>query len=280
MKLLTFLARRYIGGEKIEDNLKIVKKLNNKGILATLDILGEEVTKKEEAEKAVQEYIKLLETIHNNNLQADISLKLSMIGLDIDEKLCKENLKTVLEKAKELDNLVWIDMESSKYTEKTLDLYIEALKTFKNVGIAIQSYLYRSEQDVLKLAKLESHVRLVKGAYKEQKEIAFPKKEEVDQNYRKLMIILLKGKGFIGIATHDLKIIQEAEAFISKERIGKEKYEFQMLYGIRREYWHKLVQNNHPLRIYIPFGPKWLPYMLRRLRERKENFFFLLKHLL
>lgn len=279
MGVFTFLARRYVAGKTIAEAIAVARKLNATGIFATLDILGEAVTSSEETEGAVQQYLLLLEEIKNSGAKADISMKLSMLGLDIDEQLCRRHVREILERARILDSFVWFDMESSKYTEKTVQIYIQSLHEFKHLGIAIQAYLFRSTGDVETLSKLPSHVRLVKGAYKEAKDIAFERKEDVDLNYRTLMKMLLRGSGFTAIATHDLSIIEDAKQIIKEESIPKDAFEFQMLYGIRREYWKKLVDEGYALRIYVPFGPKWLPYMLRRLRERKENTYFVLKHL-
>lgn len=279
MGVLTFLARRYVAGETIAEAIAVAKKLNAAGILATLDILGEAVTSSQETEVAVRQYVLLLEEIKKSGVKADISIKLSMLGLDIDEQPCRKHIREILGKAKALGNFVWFDMESSKYAEKTVQLYSELLSEFKNVGIAIQAYLFRSTRDVEKLSKFLSHVRLVKGAYKEPKDIAFERKEDVDLNYRTLVKMLLRGSGFTAIATHDISIIEDAKKFIQEESIPKGKFEFQMLYGIRREYWNMLVNEGYALRVYVPFGPQWLPYMLRRLRERKENIYFVLKHI-
>lgn len=279
MGILTFLAKRYIAGDSIEDALQAAKKLNQQGILVTLDILGEAVLESSSTEAATQQYIDLLEAIAREKVKADISLKLSMLGLDINEELCIQHVQKILNKATSLNNFVWFDMESSAYTERTIAAYIDLLRTYKNIGIAIQSCLFRSVKDVKKLANLQSHVRLVKGAYKEPADIAFEKKEHVDVNYRMLMKMLMHGSGFTAIATHDITIIQEAIDFAKKENISNDKLEFQMLYGIRRDYWQKLINDGFTVRIYVPFGPKWLPYMLRRLRERRENIFFVLRHL-
>ncbi len=279
MDLLLFFAKRFVAGKTAEEGMKAVKILNSKNIMATLDILGENVTDKKMAEKATMEYISLLEKIHEEKINSSISLKLTQLGIDIDYDFCKENLEKIVKKAIIYGNFVRIDMEGSKYTERTISMFKELVKKYGNsVGAVIQAYLFRSEKDVNELIKLNARVRLCKGAYKEPPTIAYKKKSDVDKNYIKLMEKLLLHGNYPAIATHDEKIINHAKEFARNNKIGKEKFEFQMLYGIRPKLQEKLA-NEYNVRVYVPFGKNWFPYYMRRLRERKENVFFLLKNL-
>lgn len=281
MKLVTFLARRYVAGDSWKDAIKAIRRMNSHGIYATCDMLGENVTKKHKAEQARRGYIHLLEQIDYRQLHADISIKLTQLGLDIGQNFCQVNAEKVLKKAKSLGNFVWIDMESAAYTDRTLELYKFFVQRYPDqVGICIQAYLRRSEDDVKELLKLRPAIRLVKGSYKEKDQLAFEFKADTDANYRHLADMLMESNPRkIMIATHDEKIIDYVIQRRKDNNFDAKKLEFGMLYGIRRDLQSKLRQQDFRIRVYTPFGSRWLPYFLRRLRERKENLWFAIKSL-
>lgn len=277
-------ARRFVAGETREEAFRAVKELNSRGLLATLDHLGENVTSEAQARAAAEEYLVLLEEISKQGLRSQISLKLTQMGLDIGTDLCRENLERIVAKAKELNNLVQIDMEGSDYTDRTLDIFEEFQSKYGNVGVAIQANLRRSERDLERLIELGANVRLCKGAYKEPPEIAYQRKREVDRNYIKLMELLLspeaRSKGaYAAIATHDDRMIRHAQELERRWKIGREEFEFQMLYGIRRELQQRLADEGYRVRIYVSYGTEWYPFYMRRLAERPANLLFLLKNL-
>lgn len=279
MRVLTFLARRFIAGEKGEDAIKAVQKLNLDGITTTIDILGENVSNKDEAIRAAEEYVSLLELIKETGVDSGVSLKLTQMGLDISPEFCAENMGRILKKAKETNNFVRIDMEGSPYTQKTLDIFQTVSNEYKNVGCVIQAYLFRSKDDIIRLNKMKAQVRLCKGAYKEPRTIAFKDKRDVNKNFVELTKMLLTDGNYPAIATHDQKIIEAAKEFARQDGIDKDQFEFQMLYGIRRKSQKRLANEGYNIRVYVPYGTHWLPYFIRRLRERKENVFFILKNL-
>jgi proline dehydrogenase len=211
-------------------------------------------------------------------VDTNVSIKPTQVGLKIDKRLCEQNFTKIIERAKKYDNFVRMDMEGSDCTQDTLEVFYSLRKKYDNVGIVIQSYLYRSEKDVDEVLKLGSRIRLCKGAYKEPKEIAFPKKQQVDENFLKLTKKMLKSGIYHGIATHDEKLIEKTKEFVQKENIPKDRFEFQLLHGIRTELGRKLIREGYNLRIYIPFGREWYPYFMRRLAERPANLFFFLKN--
>ncbi|MFQ6081860.1 MAG: proline dehydrogenase family protein [Candidatus Aminicenantia bacterium] len=279
MRLLTSLAKTFVAGETQDEAIKVVRKLNEKNIMATLDVLGENVEKKEDAEKAVQAYLDLLDKIKDSEVQSHVSLKLTQMGLDIDDEYCYQNMVEIVKKAEENDNFVRIDMEGSHYTQRTLNIFFRLYNDFKNVGIVIQAYLYRSEKDIQELNKVKAKVRLCKGAYKEPSTIAFKKMRDVRKNFIKLDESLLLEGNYPAIATHDDLLIEATKEFVKENGISNDQFEFQMLYGIRTKTQERLVQEGYNIRVYVPFGTHWLPYFYRRLRERKENVFFVLKNL-
>jgi len=278
-RMLIFFAKRFFAGINFSDAVNVIKRLQENGLKVTIDHLGEEVTNKEKANNSVKRYIKLLENIKSLNLDADISIKLSQIGLSIDKNLALRNAEKILERAKLLKLFVEIDMESSKYTEDTINIFLKLLNKYKNSSLCIQAYLFRSKKDVLKLIKSNAIIRLVKGAYKENKSISFAKKEDVNKNYINLMKLYLNKGKFIKIATHDEEIINVAKSYIKKMRVNKNKFEFEMLYGIRPQLQERLVSQGYSVRVYVPYGKEWFSYVYRRLRERKENLFFAIRHL-
>jgi len=273
-------ASRFVAGESVEAVIEPVKALNAQGISATLDLLGESVQNEQEVAEVLDTYLQLFQNIGAQNLNANVSIKLTALGLDIDPELCYRNMERLLNAAGP-EQFVRIDMESSDYTQRTLDLFLRLWNSpsqYRNVGVVIQSYLHRSADDVEMLIQLGARVRLCKGAYKEPPTVAFPEKSEVDANYVRLMERLLKDGNYPGIATHDEKIIAATKAYASANSIGSERFEFQMLYGIRRDLQTQLVKDGYRVRVYTPFGTHWYPYMMRRLAERPANLWFVLKN--
>ncbi|MGQ9617797.1 MAG: proline dehydrogenase family protein [Candidatus Aminicenantia bacterium] len=279
MSFLTYFARAFVAGEKVKDAIKVVKKLNEKGIMATLDVLGENVHDFKTAENAVSAYLELLDVIAREKINSHVSLKLTQMGLDIDYKFCLENIKRIANKAQENDNFVRIDMEGSNYTQKTIDLFKEIHRDFKNVGIVIQAYLKRSLEDVKELNKINAKIRLCKGAYKEPPEIAYKKMKEIRENFLNICKILFENGNYPAIATHDSYLINSVKKMAKEMGKPPQDFEFQMLFGIRPKTQEILAREGYRMRVYVPFGTHWLPYFYRRLRERKENVFFVVKNL-
>lgn len=279
MKLLTRMAKSFVAGETVDDALKAVKKLNQKGIMATLDVLGESVKDREDADKAVGAYLNLLDAIPQAGVNSHASLKLTQMGLDIDDEYCFQNMVKILSRAKEQANFVRFDMEGSPHTQRTLDIFHRIREKFDNVGIVIQAYLYRSEKDIQDLNRIKARVRICKGAYKEPKEIAIKKMKDIQENFMKLAKMLFQNGEYPAIGTHDDKLIKATKDYAAEHNISKENFEFQLLYGIRTKTQQKLAEEGYRVRVYVPFGTHWLPYFLRRLRERKENVFFVFKNL-
>ncbi len=276
-KLAKSLAMRFVAGETADEALVAVRQLNARGASASLDLLGESVTNETEARATRDAYLQLLDRLQEQRLDANVSVKLTALGLDISEDLCVALMHDVLTRAREQANFVRIDMESSAYTERTLRLFEERLyPTFKaNVGIVLQSYLYRTFADVERANQLRSRVRLCKGAYKEPASVAYPDKREVDENYVRSMHALMLHGNYPGLATHDRRIINEAKRFAQEQRIDPERFEFQMLYGVRRDLQEQLVREGYRMRVYVPFGTQWYPYLMRRLAERPANLAFI-----
>lgn len=273
-------ARRFIAGETIEEAVACARSLQARALLLTLDYLGESVRTLEEASAATREYVRLLDVIVAAGIERNISLKLTQLGIDIDRATCVDNLRRILEPAQKSGFFVRIDMEDSSYTEVTLEVF-ETLwqQEYRNVGVALQAYLYRTEKDVRRMNELGARVRLVKGAYKEPASVAWQKKEEVDASFVRLMKLLLDGGTYPAIATHDPTIIQQTRGYAGERGIGRERFEFQMLFGIRRDLQSSLVAEGYRMRIYVPFGRQWFPYFMRRLGERPANVGFVLKSL-
>jgi proline dehydrogenase len=278
MGLARRVALRFVAGETLEQALTTTRTLNAKGLLVTLDYLGESVAKAEDTKEVVDTYRAAIQRLPPGN---SVSLKLTHLGLDIGEDLCVTNLRYILSAAKEHGNPVTIDMESSHYTDTTLRLYrtVRDEYGFSNVGTVIQAYLYRSETDMKELAQEGSRVRLCKGAYLEPPQVAFPSKAEVDANYVKLMkdFLLADGTSYLDIATHDENMIQAAEQIVKEHRIASDRYEFQMLYGIRSQRQEELAKAGYKMRVYVPFGAAWYPYFMRRLAERPANLWFFVR---
>jgi proline dehydrogenase len=275
------ISTRFVAGTQVEDVLRATRLINDAGATVSIDNLGENVTNVEEARASAALYHHLLDDIARLGLKANISLKLTHMGLDVDENLARELVCGLVAKAASLNSFVRVDMEGSPYTQRTLDFVHELHRVPGNrdaVGTVIQSYLHRSQKDVEDLLADGIRIRLCKGAYKEPPEIAFQKKSEVDSNYVNLMKMLMKSGVYHGLATHDESIIKEAKAFAISENIPRDAFEFQMLHGIRRDLQQQLVREGWGMRVYIPFGTEWYPYFMRRLAERPANVFFILKN--
>jgi proline dehydrogenase len=279
------VSDRFVAGTEIADAVRATQAINQAGMSVSIDNLGENVTSADEARHSAQLYHQILEAISTNRLNANISLKLTHMGLDVDEKLAHELVGGLVTKAASMNppSFVRVDMEGSPYTQRTLDFVRELHRIPGNgnsVGTVIQAYLKRSESDVEKLLADGIRIRLCKGAYKEPAEIAFERKSEVDANYLKLTKMLLKSGIYHGLATHDENLVREVQGFADREKLARDSFEFQMLYGIRRDLQQNLIREGWRVRVYIPFGTEWYPYFMRRLGERPANVFFIARHLL
>ena len=276
-RLAKKFAHRFVAGEDLDGAVTAVRALNARGITASLDLLGESVHNETEARDTGREYLRILDRIEREKLQCNVSLKLTAMGLDISEDLCVAVTQSVLERARQYDTFVRLDMEGSAYTERTLRLFEDRLyPSYKeNVGIVLQSYLYRTFDDVQRANRLRARVRICKGAYQEPATVAYPEKKDVDANYVKCMQALMLEGNYPGIATHDEAIIAEAKRFAKEKGIASDRYEFQMLYGVRRDLQDQLVREGYRMRVYVPFGTQWYPYLMRRLAERPANLAFI-----
>ncbi|ANB61358.1 proline dehydrogenase family protein [Anoxybacteroides amylolyticum] len=272
---LRFGASHVVAGETIDSAIAKVKELNEKGLVCTLDHLGEFVSNREEALEATQYNVRTLEAIHQAGVKSNLSVKLTQLGLDIDFAFCLENMRQIVGTAKKYNNFVRIDMEDSARCQATLDLLCELRKTYDNVGTVIQAYLYRAEQDVKDLKGVS--LRLVKGAYKEPPEVAYQEKVQIDENYMTIIKTHLLSGSYTAIATHDHHIIEKVKQFTKEHGIPKEQFEFQMLYGFRTDMQLQLAKEGYTMRIYVPFGNDWFGYFMRRLAERPQNVAFALK---
>ena len=270
-------AHRFVAGESLDEALAAVRALNARRITASLDLLGESVTNEREARATRDAYVQILDRIHTERLDANVSLKLTAMGLDISEDLCVALMHDVLGRAQQYDSFVRIDMESSEYTERTLHLFEHRFYPLfrRHVGIVLQSYLYRTLWVVEYAIKLGCRVRMCKGAYKEPATVAFPDKKDVDANYVKCVHALLQHGNYPGLATHDPAILTEAKRFARENDIAPSRFEFQMLYGVRRDLQERLVAEGYNMRVYVPFGTQWYPYLMRRLAERPANVAFI-----
>ena len=279
------VSSRFVAGTEIADAVRVTQAVNCTGMSVSIDNLGENVTTPDEARHSAHLYQQILDAIVGNQLNANISLKLTHMGLDVDEAMARDLVAGLVSKAASMQpaGFVRVDMEGSPYTQRTLDFVHELHRVPGNqnsVGTVIQAYLKRSESDVEKLLAEKIRIRLCKGAYKEPASIAFESKADVDENYIKLMKILMKSGVYHGLATHDEKIIRAAQAFATRENIAPDSFEFQMLYGIRRDLQQRLVRDGWRMRVYVPFGTEWYPYFMRRLGERPANVFFIARNML
>lgn len=274
------VTRRFVAGENLTDAVEAIRKLNHQGISASFDHLGESITSEKETQAEVDEYVHVLDSIHETGLDSNVSVKLTQLGLDVSQELCYANTRKIVEAARRYQNFVRIDMEESSKTDATIQVFKRLRAEFDNVGIVIQSYLYRSEKDIEDLLKLNARIRLCKGAYKEPPSVAFPNKSDVDANYVKLTGLLLSSGIYHGLATHDQNMISSAIQFAKEQGISSDNYEFQMLYGIRRDLQQKLVREGYRMRVYVPYGRYWYPYFMRRLAERPANIWFVLRNVM
>jgi len=275
MKLPFVLAKRFVAGETFDQSVPKVSELNKHGIKVTLDLLGENVEDRETTDDTVESYIRLLDNIHNAGLKSTISIKLTMLGLDIDKEYCRKNLFNLLDVARRYDSFVRIDMEGSDYTQAIIDLYKEAFKEYgKHVGIVIQAYLHRSKNDIPDLAEMGADVRLCKGAYGEPERVALQNMPAIRDAFKEYAKILLEKTTYPRIATHDDELVNWIKNYTLENKLGKSRFELQMLYGLREETMIQLTDEGYNTRIYVPYGTMWFPYFKRRLLERKENIFF------
>ncbi len=281
MKLPFVLAKRFVAGETFDESIPKAKYLNQKNLALTLDLLGENVTDKKTADETVDAYIELLHGIHKHGLVSSISIKLTMMGLDIDTQYCKENLFKLLDVAQEHNQFVNIDMEGSDYTQITIDIFKEAFAKYgQSVGTVIQAMLHRTKDDIEELAKLGANVRLVKGAYKEPDHVALQNMSDIREAFKDYAKVLLEHTECPRFGTHDDELVNWLREYTAAKKISKDQFEYQMLYGLREETMVDLTKLGYKTRVYVPFGTDWFPYFTRRLMERKENIWFVLSTML
>ncbi|HLR06324.1 MAG TPA: proline dehydrogenase family protein [Pyrinomonadaceae bacterium] len=275
------LTTRFIAGEDIDEAVAAIKAINARGCSATFDHLNESVTSSAETEAEVREYQDVLARIDESGIASNVSIKLTQFGLEIDPELAYRNARRVVTEAVRRGNFVRVDMEGSNVTQSTLDVFKRLREEFglNDVGVALQSYLYRTMEDARALLKIPARIRICKGAYHEPPEVAYPDKKDVDDNYVRVMQLLLASGVYHGIATHDPKMIDATVDFAQREGIGKERFEFQMLYGIRRDLQEQLARDGYRMRVYVPYGKHWYPYFMRRLAERPANIWFVMKNM-
>jgi proline dehydrogenase len=275
------LTTRFVAGETIEEATEIIRQINSDGATASFDHLNESVSGEREAEHEVREYLRILAKIDETGIRSNVSIKLTQFGLELDPELAYKNARRVVEDSARRGNFVRVDMEASSVTQATLDIFKRLRGEFglNDVGIVLQSYLRRTYDDAQQMLKLPARIRICKGAYNEPPEVAFPDKRDVDANYVKVMQLLLSSGVYHGIATHDPKMIDATINFASKQGIGKEAFEFQMLFGIRRDLQRQLARDGYNMRVYVPYGKYWYPYFMRRLAERPANIWFVLKNM-
>jgi proline dehydrogenase len=276
------LTVRFVAGETIEEAVDFIRELNAEGCSASFDHLNESVANPGEAEGEVKEYLEILRRIDETGINSNVSIKLTQFGLELDPELAYRNARAVVADAAQRGKFVRVDMEASNVTQRTLDIFkrLRAEFALNDVGIVLQSYLRRTYADAQELTKLPARIRICKGAYNEPPEVSFPNKKDVDENYVKVMQLLLSSGVYHGIATHDPKMIEATIAFSQKEGIPKEAFEFQMLYGVRRDLQRQLAKDGYNMRVYVPYGKHWYPYFMRRLAERPANIWFVLKNML
>jgi proline dehydrogenase len=275
------MTTRFVAGETIDEAIARIRELNAAGCSASFDHLNESVANPEEAEKEVAEYLRILDQIDQTDINSNVSIKLTQFGLTLDSELAYTNARKVVVDAAQRGNFVRVDMEGSAVTQATIDIFKRLRSEFglNDVGIVLQSYMRRTFADTQDMLKIPARIRICKGAYNEPPEVAFPDKKDTDQNYIRVMQLLLSSGGYHGIATHDPKMIDATIEFAAREGIGKEAFEFQMLYGVRRDLQHQLADDGYNMRVYVPYGKHWYPYFMRRLAERPANVWFVLKNL-
>jgi Proline dehydrogenase len=276
------LTTRFVAGETIDEAVNFIREINTEGCSASFDHLNESVGNAAEADIEVAEYLNILSRIDETKINSNVSIKLTQFGLGLDHELAYKNVRRVVEEAHRRRNFVRVDMEDSSVTQVTIDIFKRLRGEFglNDVGIVLQSYLRRTYADAQELVKLPARIRICKGAYNEPPEVAFPNKKDVDDNYVRVMQLLLSSGTYHGIATHDPRMIEATTNYASREGIGKDKFEFQMLYGVRRDLQHQLAHDGYNMRVYVPYGKHWYPYFMRRLAERPANIWFVLKNVL
>jgi proline dehydrogenase len=275
------MARRFVAGETVEDGIRAARELNDSGMSVTLDYLGESVSRREDAVAAADMYLRMIDRITEEHLDANVSVKLTQMGQDIDAAFLRQNVGRIVDRAREVNMFVRFDMEASTHTQPTLDFFRSLWdEGYHDIGIVLQSYMRRSEQDARMADELGVRVRLCKGAYREPPEVAFQAKSEVDRNYVALMKLLLTEGTYPGIATHDEAIIRTTAAFAKEKGLDGSAFEFQMLYGVRRDLQTQLRRQGHRVRVYVPFGEAWYPYLMRRMAERPANMLFIVNAVL
>ena len=279
MGALAYMARRFVAGETADQAIEAVQRLNRRQVVASLDLLGEDVSTQAEAVAAKTAYLSLLDRIHELGVGSNVSLKLTQMGLDLGDTFCAGLVREVVAHAAARENFVRIDMEGSSYTERTIAIFREIFESHANVGVVLQAYLHRSENDARELAKIRAPIRVCKGAYKEPPAIAYADMDDIRRSYRTMVETLLSAGSRVGIATHDEQLIRWAIEWTRARGIPNSQFEFQFLYGLKRERGFELASAGYNVRSYVPFGTQWMPYFVRRLRERKENVFFVLKGL-
>ena len=278
-KLAQRFSARFVAGSNLDQALTVCKELNAEGITVTLDVLGESISSIEEAGAARDAYLRTISAIHEQRVQGNVSLKLSQFGIDLSADVCHANVGQLVEKAASLNGFVRVDMESSEYVDRTLGLVCDLYDKYRAVGTVIQAYLYRSKKDIEMLNARGVRVRLCKGAYLEPESVAYPQKSQVDANYVELMQLLLDHGTYPAIATHDEKMIAATKAYAAEHKVSRDAFEFQMLYGIRRDLQRQLAKDGYRVRVYVPFGSAWYPYYMRRLAERPANVLFILRNM-
>ena len=273
------VASRFVAGETIDDVVRATRELNGKGMSVTADHLGEHETDPAKIQAAHAQYLELVDRLHREKLNANVSVKLSEMGQDVEDALAEKNMRTLLDRAKQHDMFVRIDMESSAYTARTMDMFLKLRADYENVGIVLQSYLLRTADDVAKTIAVKGRIRLCKGAYAEPPTVAFAEKADVDRNFVELAGKLITSGVYHGIATHDDAMIEGTIAAFKKSGLKQDAFEFQMLYGVRRDLQEQLVKDGWKLRIYVPYGENWYPYLMRRMAERPANLLFVVRSL-
>lgn len=275
------MTKRFVAGEDIEEAIAAIREINKLGCTASFDHLNESVANEAETKEEVREYLNILSRIDETGIRSNVSIKLTQFGLDIDPELAYKNARAVVEEAARRGNFVRVDMEQSSVTQVTIDIFKRLRAEFglNDVGIVLQSYLRRTFADAQELLKIPARIRLCKGAYNEPPEVAFPEKKDVDENYVRVMKLLLSSGTYHGIATHDPNMINATIRYARDEGIGKEAFEFQMLYGVRRDLQEKLARDGYNVRVYVPYGKHWYPYFMRRLAERPANIWFVMKNM-
>lgn len=276
-QVVYIFAKKYVAGPKLEDAIRVVQELNSKGIMATMDVLGESITKKSEAEETKKHCFDMLDVIKKYNLDANVSIKPTSLGLNLDKEFCYNQIEEIVKKAKEYNNFIRIDMEDTPYTDSTFNILKRIREKYDNVGVVVQAYLRRTYDDIVKLNKEGVNYRLCKGIYVEPEHLAYKGRQEVRENFVKILDQMLSDGNYVGIATHDDYLIKESYRLIEDKNLPKDKYEFQMLYGVTEHLRDKINADGHRIRIYVPWGEHWYAYSIRRLQENPQVAWYITK---